>query len=227
MTVYVDQITDYGGSVKGYVGKVSQRWCHMTADTLEELHAMADRIGMKRSWYQPGAWLHLCHYDLTPGKRVAAVAAGAVEVQAMAHLRQLMAEGRDRVAVPGIPVSRPSADMGNPISGVVVVNAHKLAEVSAGYTLVYVGRRSSYRPELGLDFSVLGNPFTLASGYSRDEAVEAYADRVTRGMPLIVRRAMDVLRQRAVDERLALVCFCHPQRCHADVIKKELEGGME
>lgn len=224
MTVYVDQITDYGGSVKVYVGKVSQRWCHMTADTLEELHDLAEKIGMKRSWYQPGAWLHLCHYDLTPGKRVAAVAAGAVEVQAMAHLRQLMAEGRDRVRVELgflMPVPAQITDQ------VVVVNARALASLPADYTCIYVGRRTSYKPEYGADFSVLGNPFTLASGYSRDEAVEAYADRMARGMPLIVRRAMDVLRQRAVDERLALVCFCHPQRCHADVIKKELEGGME
>lgn len=109
---------------------------------------------------------------------------------------------------------------------VLVVNAHKLAEVPAGYTLIYVGRRSSYKPEYGLDFSVLGNPFGPRGGYSRDEAVEAFEARVEQGLPLVPLRALDVLRQRARTEQLALVCFCHPQRCHADVIKKELEGGV-
>lgn len=223
MTVYVDQITDYGGSVKGYVGKVSQKWCHMTADSIEELHAMADRIGMRRAWFQPGGWLHLCHYDLTLGKRAAAVAAGAVEVQAMAHMRRLMAEGRDQVAVPGIPVSVPAPAAAQ----VLVVNARALDRLPGDYSRIYVGRGTSYKPEYGADFSVLGNPFTLASGYSRDEAVDAYADRAATRPPLVVRRAMDVLRQRMVDERLALVCFCAPQRCHADVIKTQLEGGRE
>lgn len=60
---------------------------------------------------------------------------------------------------------------------VIVVNARHLDRMPAGYTLIYVGRSTSYRPEYGADFSVLGNPFTLASGYSRDEAVDAYADR--------------------------------------------------
>lgn len=107
---------------------------------------------------------------------------------------------------------------------IVVVNARRLERVTAEYTLIYVGRSTSYKPIYGADFSVLGNPFTLASGYSRDEAVDAYAERAARGTPLLVRRALDVLRERVRTEQLALVCFCAPQRCHADVIKTQLEG---
>ncbi|WP_288482442.1 DUF4326 domain-containing protein [uncultured Deinococcus sp.] len=107
----------------------------------------------------------------------------------------------------------------------LVVNAYKLAEVPAGYTPVYVGRRRSYRPEFGDDFSLLGNPYTLRSGYTRDQAVDLYAPWLERA-PSHVRRALDVLRERVRTERVALVCFCHPQRCHADVIKTELEGGV-
>jgi glycine/D-amino acid oxidase-like deaminating enzyme len=48
----------------------------MYADTLDELHDLARRVGLKRAWFQDGT---LQHYDLTPGRRAAAVAAGAVE----------------------------------------------------------------------------------------------------------------------------------------------------
>jgi hypothetical protein len=73
MPVYVDPILEHGGSD-------SFRWprsCHMYADTLEELHAMADAIGMRRGWFQDKP--DLPHYDLVPGRRMRAVALGAVE----------------------------------------------------------------------------------------------------------------------------------------------------
>jgi hypothetical protein len=54
---------------------------HMQADTLEELHAMADRLGLKRSWFQskPGKPWH-DHYDLTGTKRDQAIRLGAVSL---------------------------------------------------------------------------------------------------------------------------------------------------
>lgn len=51
--------------------------CHMLADTVAELHEMADRIGMKREWFQP---LSRPHYDLSKTRRAAAVKLGAIEV---------------------------------------------------------------------------------------------------------------------------------------------------
>jgi hypothetical protein len=50
----------------------------MFADTLEELHAMAGKIGMKRSWFQNHRLLP--HYDLVPSRRAVAIRLGAVEV---------------------------------------------------------------------------------------------------------------------------------------------------
>jgi uncharacterized protein (DUF433 family) len=47
---------------------------HMIADTVDELHRMADRIGVARRWFQGD------HYDIAQSKRVLAVAAGAVEI---------------------------------------------------------------------------------------------------------------------------------------------------
>jgi hypothetical protein len=48
--------------------------CHMIADTDDELHAMADRIGVARKWFQGD------HYDLALSRRALAVAAGAQEI---------------------------------------------------------------------------------------------------------------------------------------------------
>jgi hypothetical protein len=51
---------------------------HMSADSLEELHAFAARIGVKRCWFHRGS--RYPHYDITLPQRQAALAAGAVAV---------------------------------------------------------------------------------------------------------------------------------------------------
>lgn len=78
MSVYVDgamipaDVPHRGRTVRG-------PWCHLTADTREELDTMADRIGLRWEWIQhPGTWKE--HYDLTPPRRAAAVRAGAIEL---------------------------------------------------------------------------------------------------------------------------------------------------
>lgn len=61
------------------------RWpsvSHLTcdpADDLKELHEFAAGIGLKRGWFQPRGGI-MPHYDLTPGKRAAALAAGAEQL---------------------------------------------------------------------------------------------------------------------------------------------------
>ena len=74
MRVYVDPNLPWPKVAGWRYGSVS----HMYADTLPELHALAARIGLKRSWFQPHPLLP--HYDLTPSRRIAAVGCGAVEV---------------------------------------------------------------------------------------------------------------------------------------------------
>lgn len=82
MTVYVDDVF-IPAKVKNGTRFVTAKWCHMMADSREELDAMADKIGLQRSWIQsPGTWKE--HYDVTESRRAAAVAAGAVEVDAYA-----------------------------------------------------------------------------------------------------------------------------------------------
>lgn len=47
---------------------------HMIADTEEELHAMAEEIGLKREWYQGD------HYDVSLSKKELALENGAEEI---------------------------------------------------------------------------------------------------------------------------------------------------
>lgn len=62
MTVYVD---DMNAPFRRMV------MCHMVADTEDELHAMARRIGVARKWYQGD------HYDICLSRKALAIHYGA------------------------------------------------------------------------------------------------------------------------------------------------------
>jgi hypothetical protein len=91
MSVYVDHafaVGDWG------------RWSgggHLQADTLDELHAFAARIGMRREWFQtkPGRPEN-DHYDLTRALREHAVSLGAMpeDRRAGTRRRQAIREAR-------------------------------------------------------------------------------------------------------------------------------------
>jgi len=77
MTVYVDDVRHQFGRMV---------MCHMWADTLDELMAMADLIGVKRKWIQGHPTLSLpsarkaswVHFDISLGKKALAIKQGAV-----------------------------------------------------------------------------------------------------------------------------------------------------
>ena len=82
---------------------------HMVADSLEELHAMADRIGVARRWFQQDA--STPHYDVCRSKRALALRYGAVALdrRAMGAWLRMWREqtgGKDRSSpsTPPIPV---------------------------------------------------------------------------------------------------------------------------
>lgn len=77
MPVYVDDVEHDFGQMK---------MCHMWADTLPELLAMADKIGVQRKWIQghpelsfgkhrEASWVH---FDIAKTKKALALSAGAV-----------------------------------------------------------------------------------------------------------------------------------------------------
>jgi hypothetical protein len=86
VTVYVDdQRARYGRMIM----------CHMVADSLVELHAMADALGLARRWFQCPPRVRLPHYDVSLAFRARAVSLGAVEISrrdAVVFARKLLAE---------------------------------------------------------------------------------------------------------------------------------------
>jgi hypothetical protein len=68
MAVYVDKAQNQLGRM---------RMSYLVADTEEELHAMADRIGLRRERFQPKS---SPHYDVSRQKRALALRFGAIEV---------------------------------------------------------------------------------------------------------------------------------------------------
>ena len=85
MAVYVDDSAIPATVPNGPVRHTS-RWSHLFADSQDELHEFAARLGLRRSYFQEGKprgdgtpspfW----HYDVTSGKRQQALALGAVPV---------------------------------------------------------------------------------------------------------------------------------------------------
>lgn len=50
-------------------------YCHMVADSLVELHAFAEKIGVKKHFFHKSATY--AHYDITEAQREVAITAGA------------------------------------------------------------------------------------------------------------------------------------------------------
>jgi len=53
-----------------------RRWCHLVADSLDELHSFAAQLGLKQDWFQRKTLYP--HYDVTSTLRIKALELGAV-----------------------------------------------------------------------------------------------------------------------------------------------------
>lgn len=103
MSVYVDRLQAWG----------SKSWCHMIADTLEELHAMIDAIGGKRAWFQEPPKASFPHYDVQRRLRGLAVKRGAIELDRAGFVTKVR-ELRPKFGVYGN--GNPAPDEARPIS---------------------------------------------------------------------------------------------------------------
>lgn len=71
MAVYVDEaVWEWKG----------QKWCHLLADSLDELHAFAKQIGLKKAWFQEPPKTKYPHYDINESRRLVAIKKGAIEI---------------------------------------------------------------------------------------------------------------------------------------------------
>jgi Protein of unknown function (DUF4031) len=73
VTCYVDTVRSYPGAGLRYT-----EFCHLLADTRDELHAMGDALGIPRRFMQEHPWRW--HHDLPEHLRAQAIALGAREV---------------------------------------------------------------------------------------------------------------------------------------------------
>jgi len=72
MAVYVDRLKTNQQPRPGWPWRES---CHMLADSVSELLAMADKLGLRSEWVQSDP---VPHFDLTAKMRRRAIKAGAV-----------------------------------------------------------------------------------------------------------------------------------------------------
>jgi hypothetical protein len=87
-----------GGHMAIYVDNERIRWrgklwCHLVGDSLDELHAFAGSLGLKRAWFQSNA--SYPHYDVTTGVRERALQMGAIaasKAQMLASARTMKTE---------------------------------------------------------------------------------------------------------------------------------------
>lgn len=62
------------------------KMCHMSADTIEELHEMADAIGLNREWFRDKK---IPHYDVSLSKRSLAISKGAKAISTVEFIRSM------------------------------------------------------------------------------------------------------------------------------------------
>ena len=109
MAVYVDDM-------RAPFGRMIM--CHMIADSDEELHAMATRIGVSRRWWQSPERTSGSHYDIALSKRALALENGARPIT----LRQTAAMNARR---------RVTGLLGQPDDSVEWLLAHRAARTEA------------------------------------------------------------------------------------------------
>ena len=92
--IYVD------AAIHPWKGK---KWCHLTADSLEELHAFAcDKLGLKASWFQNHRVMP--HYDITASKRREAIKLGAIAITTKESAQRIVDKLKSKSSEKSLPI---------------------------------------------------------------------------------------------------------------------------
>lgn len=103
------------------------------------------------------------------------------------------------------------------------IKTYRAYDAAPGATVVYIGRAMPGRPG-----SVLGNPFKLTKGESREACFEKYRKWVREQDPLgPVWNEIHRLARIAQHSDLVLLCWCAPELCHGDVVRELIEDEWE
>jgi hypothetical protein len=82
--ILVDELKTYPSQMTENLP--SNTWCHLWSDAGEdELHDFAQKIGLKRSWFQDKK--QFPHYDLVATKRILAIRCGAKQTSLQTYLK--------------------------------------------------------------------------------------------------------------------------------------------
>lgn len=73
-------------------------------------------------------------------------------------------------------------------------------------------KKSTYTVYIGRP-TIFGNPFPIGDSYTRDEAVAAYEEYARSNKPLL-----KAIKELSEDDILG--CWCHPRKCHGDIVIK-------
>ncbi|MDI1309728.1 MAG: DUF4031 domain-containing protein [Methylotenera sp.] len=68
MAIYIDNVQ---------IKWRGRKWCHMVADSIDELQSFAKALSLKPEWFQTDA--SYPHYDVTTETRIFALKLGAIE----------------------------------------------------------------------------------------------------------------------------------------------------
>lgn len=105
MAVYIDEMVNY----KKVIGRAGPEWCHLVADSTQEILEFAERLHLQLRWIQ-NAGTALEHFDIgTHEKRQLAVRFGAIEItrREMGHRFKTKVEEKAALLA-SLPVTDPA-----------------------------------------------------------------------------------------------------------------------
>lgn len=101
-------------------------------------------------------------------------------------------------------------------------------EVSFGSNWMYIGRGDSRK---GLERSPLANPFSHLKNAnaiqckSREEAIAEYRKWLWEKIKVCDKKVLQELYK--IEKTTVLVCYCHPEPCHGEVVLKAAKWVQE